>query len=69
MVFRQDKAPLDSGESTRATSNGVNLLDLNVTVFRLRIHNLARGHIHMSDQRADICRIDAVAVGGDPMSR
>ena len=27
MVERQGKAPLDSGESTRATSNGVNLLD------------------------------------------
>ena len=69
MVFRQRKAPLDSGESTRATSNGVNLGDLSVTVFRLRTHNLAGGQIHVSAERADKCRIDAVAIGRDPMSR
>ena len=68
MVERQGKAPLDSGESTRATSNGVNFRDLSVTVLRLRTHNLARGHRHMLG-RADNSRIDAVSIGRDPMSR
>ena len=68
MVERQGKAPLDSGESTRATINGVNLGDLIVTVSRLRTRNLARGHIHMFP-RADNCRIDAVTVGRRPMPR
>ena len=68
MVERQSKAPLGSGESTRATSNGVNFRDLSVTVLRLRTHNLARGHRHMFG-RSDNCRIDAVSIGRDPMSR
>ena len=68
MVDRQDKAPLDSGKSTRTTSNGVNLRHLVVSVFRLRTHNLATGHKHRFG-RADSSRIDAVSVGRDPMTR
>ena len=45
MVERQGKAPLDAGESTRTTGNGVNLRDLIVSISRLRTHNLARYHI------------------------
>jgi len=36
MVERHGKAPLDSGESTRATSDDVNKRDLGVNVARLR---------------------------------
>ena len=68
MVFRQGKTPLGSGESTCATTDDVNLRDLSVTVFGLRTRNLARGDIHMFG-RADICCIDAVAIGRDPLSR
>ena len=68
MVERQDKAPLDSGESTRAASNGVNLRDLSVSVFRLRTDNLAWGHIHVFE-RAHNCGIDRVSIGRDPTSR
>src|SRR5438270_901622 len=68
MIERQGKAPLDSGESTRATGNGVNFRDLSITVAGLRTHDLARGHIHRFG-RSDNCRIDAVPIGRDPMSR
>ncbi len=67
MVERYGKAPLGSGESTRATSNGVNFCDMSVSVSRLCAVNLARGHIHMFG-RADNCRIDAVAIGRDPLA-
>ena len=43
MVERHDKAPLDSGESARATSNDVSFRDLKEMVSRLRTDNLARG--------------------------
>jgi len=65
MVQRQDEAPLDASESICATSNGVNLRDLSVSVLRLRTHNLARGHRHVFG-RADNGRIDAVAICRDP---
>jgi len=68
VVERQGKAPLDAGESTRATGDGVNLRGLTVSVSRLRTHNLARGHIHMY-ARADFCRNNGVSIGGDPIAR
>ena len=46
MVERQGKAPLDSGDSTRAASNGVNFRDLSIRVFRLRTPQPRTGHIH-----------------------
>ena len=49
------KAPLGTRESTRPTSNGVN--------FRDGIDNGSRYG------RYDGCRIDAVPIGRDPMSR
>ena len=49
------KAPLAARESTRPTSNGVNLRNSkdNITGYR----------------GSDNCRIDAVSIGRDPMSR
>ena len=68
VVLRQGKAALDSGESTRAASNRVNLGDLNVSISGLRAQNLARGHIHMF-VRGDNCRIDCVSIGRYPFTR
>jgi hypothetical protein len=68
MVEGQGKAPLGSGESSRATNNGVNLRDLSVTVSWLRTHNLAWGDIHVY-ARPDSCRIDSVSIGRDPLTR
>jgi hypothetical protein len=67
MVERQGKAPLDSGESTRATSDDVSLGDLSVSVSRLRTYNLTRGHIDMF-AGADNRRIDFVAIGRGPFT-
>jgi len=54
----QDKAPLGSSESTRAARNCVSLSDRNV----------AKGLCTEVGGR-DKCRIDAVPIGRQPMSR
>ena len=68
VVERHGKAPLDAGESTRTTGNGVDLRDLIVSISRLRTRNLARYRIRM-DARADHCCIDGVTIGRDPLTR
>ncbi len=54
----QDKVTLGSGESTRATSNGVNLRERNVT----KRSCTKVGQCYE-------CRVDAVPIGRHPMSR
>ena len=52
------KAPLRSRESTRPTSNGMNFCDFKEPTGYIRQFRLS-----------DNCRIDAVSIGGDPLSR
>jgi len=54
----QDKAPLGSGESTRAASNRVSLGD-----------GYVAKRCCTEVGRCDKCRIDAVPIGRHPMSR
>ena len=68
MVARNGKAPLGSGEPTRATSNLVIFRDLKITVSRLRTHNLASRHIHRFSCSGKF-RIDGVSIGRDPLTR
>jgi hypothetical protein len=68
MVARGGKAPLGSGEPTRATSNRVIFRDLKITVSRLRTYNLAGRHIHRFSSCGKL-RIDAVSIGRDPLTQ